>query len=433
MPADPPNVLLLLTDQQQAGALGAIDDTFRTPALDGLANEGTLFTGCHSTHPQCSPARSSIVTGRYPHQTGMATLPSWGPGALDSGLPSVARPFGAAGYETAYVGKWHLGEDCIEDFGWEETTNVHETANPPEGTPADTTTRDRVIEYLADRDADSPFFLTASFNLPHPGFYEDPGFASWYDRGAVPLPDSIDDDLAAKPAFQAERAAETGGRLSETEVRDMRYKYRTMVSRVDDHIGRIVTALEANDLRENTVIVFASDHGDMQGAHGLTKKGVIAYDEILRVPLIVDVPGRTAYRDRIPDLCSIAAIPAILLDAAGLSTEQFDGESLLPAFDRPAPPDDERVFFEHHYAYWGFHPYRGVRTTDWKYVEYLLDDTDELYHVAEDPNEMENRSGETAVEEIERRLQRMVRTWWQTTGGDDADWLEAPEHAGADG
>ncbi|MFB6295757.1 MAG: sulfatase [Halobacteriales archaeon] len=426
MATDRPNVLQILTDQQQARALGAVDGSFETPNLDRLAESGALFTGCHSTHPQCSPARSSLVTGQYPHRTGMSTLPGWGPGPLDADLPSVARPFRAAGYETAYVGKWHLGEDTIDDFGWEVTRNVHETSNPPEGTPGDTTTRDRAIEYLAARYGDAPFFLTASFNLPHPGFYEDPGFADRYDRDAVPMPESFADDLADKPAFHRDRAGGSEGGLTESEVRDMRYKYRTMVSRVDDHVGRILDELETQGLREDTAVVFTSDHGDMQGAHRLAKKGVIAYDEILRVPLIVDLPDRESRRDRIPDLCSLASIPATLLDAAGLSTGEFEAGSLLPALDRTAPPDEERVFFEHHYAYWGFHPYRGVRTRDWKYVENLLEETDELYHVAEDPHEMENLSGEPEHAAVESRLQDTVEEWWEQTGGEEAAWTDPP-------
>jgi len=426
---DSPNVVLLLTDQQQARALGAVDDSFRTPHLDGLIDDGVLFTGCHSTHPQCSPARSSIVTGQYPHQTGMYTLPDWEPGPLDPDAPSVARPFREAGYETVYVGKWHLGEGNIGDLGWERTENVHETANPPEGTPGDTTTRDRAVEYLDAHDGERPFFLTVSFNLPHPGFYEDPGFDHWYDREDVGVPANFDDDLADKPAFHAKRARECGSGelLTEAAVREMRYKYRTMVSRVDDHVGRVLAALEANDLREDTVVAFASDHGDMQGSHRLSVKGVVAYDELLRVPLVVDVPDRESRRDRVPDLVSLRDLPTTLLDAADLPADGIDGESLLPTFDRTEPPSDERVFFEHKYAYWGEHPYRGVRTREWKFVEYFEDATDELYHMGKDPGETTNLTGEAEYERRESRLREAVREWWERTGGDENRWTDPVE------
>jgi choline-sulfatase len=429
--------MLLCSDQQQAHALGAVDDSFRTPHLDRLADRGTLFTGCHSTHPQCSPARSSLVTGLYPHQTGMYTLPDWDPGPLDPSLPSVARSFRDAGYETAYAGKWHLGGDPAR-FGWTTTMNAYPASDSPAETPAaeemsaheatmDVITHERAVEYLDAHGGEDPFFLTVSFSLPHPEFYEDPAFSNWYERDAVPLPESFDDDLADKPAFHRERALGSEGDLSEAEVRDIRYRYRTIVSRLDDHVGRVLDGLEANGLRDDTVVLFTSDHGDMQGAHRLNKKGVIAYDEILRVPLILDVPDRTSRRDRISDLCSWISIPSTLLDAAGLSMDAVGGESLLSAFDRTAPPSDEAVFFEHKYAYWGEHPYRGVRTCDWKYIEYLSDDTDELYQMGDDPHELDNLAGDPDYADVETELREKVRNWWDRTDGDEDAWTSPVE------
>lgn len=102
-----------------------------------------------------------------------------------------------------------------------------------------------------------------------------------------------------------------------------------------------------------------ADHGDVLGGHGLLKKGVVACDEILRAPLIVDVPGRESAREAVPDRLSLAGVPGGLLDAAGLDYGRFDGGSFLDALDRVAPPPDERVSFEHRYAYWGGHPYRA--------------------------------------------------------------------------
>ncbi|WP_276256563.1 sulfatase family protein [Halomontanus rarus] len=420
-----PNVLLLCTDQQQARALGVADETFETPHLDRLAADGVRFTECYTTSPQCSPARSSLVTGQFPHQTGLYSL--WGGygGPLDPALPSVGRHFRNAGYRTVYIGKWHLGGgdpvSHLQSFGWEETANAHTVANPPEGTPADTTTRDEAVTFLSAYDGEEPFFLTASFNLPHPGFYEDPGFAHWYDREDVPMPKSFADDLSDKPAFHRERSRELD--LDEEAVRDMRYRYRTMTSRVDDHVGRILDELSAQGLREDTIVVFTSDHGDMQGAHRLSLKGVVAYEELLRVPLLVDVPDRDTARNVIPDLVSWTAIPGTLLDAAGLPYDAFEGGSVLPALDRDAPPVDEQVFFEHKAAYWGHHPYRGVRTREWKYVENMLDERDELYHVATDPHELHNLSGAPSYENAEAALRSAVDEWWDRTDGDAESWL----------
>jgi arylsulfatase len=422
---DRPNVLLVCTDQHPWFALGSVDGSYVTPAFDRLADRGTLFTGCHSTHPQCSPARSSLVTGQYPHQTGMETLFTWGPGDLDGDSPSVGRVFREAGYETVYFGRWDLGRDNARELGW-ETRGLDVTGTPGRaGRDRDAQTLADALSFVTERADDRPFFLTTSFNLPHPPYFEDTTFAPRHDVAEVPVPSSFDDDLADRPAFQRDRAADLD--LDEETVRNVNYQFRTMVSRVDDYVGQLLDALERAGVREETVVVCTADHGDMLGAHGLIKKGVVAYDEILRVPLVVDVPGRESRRERVPDLVSLAELPGTLLAAAGVPRGGFPGGSVLDALDRESPPDDERVFFEHKYAYWGEHPYRGVRTRDWKYVQYFEDPTDELYHVSEDPGETTNHSGNPEYEGHERRLRDSVRAWWDRTGGDDEQWTEPVE------
>lgn len=422
---DNPNVVLLITDQQQAQALGAINDSYETPHLDELAADGTVFTGCHCTYPQCSPSRSSLVTGQYPHQTGMYTLTGWSPGPLDTDLPSVARSFQQAGYETVWGGgRWDLGTENITDFGWRYTRNVDVTGTPgPAGAARDEITMEESVDYIRHHGTEDPFFLTASFNLPHPEFFEAEKFTDRYHRDSVPIPENFEDDLSDKPAFHRQRASDLD--LTQQDVREIGYQYRTMVSLVDDYIGRILRELEAQGIRDETIVLFSSDHGEMLGAHGLSKKGVLAYDEILRVPLIVDIPDRQSERERIPDLVSNAAIPGTLLDAAGLPYDAFDGGSLLPALDRSAPPENDAVYFEHKYAYWGEHPYRGVRTADWKFVEYLTDDTDEFYHIAEDPLELDNLAGTPAVSANETRHRELVQEWWDRTDGDAEFWASS--------
>ncbi|GAB3686607.1 sulfatase [Salinarchaeum chitinilyticum] len=429
MPESSQNVLFIITDQHQARALGAVDDSFHTPALDELAEDGTLFSNAYCTTPQCSPSRSSLVTGQYPHQTNVRTLSNWGPHELDPESHSVGRSVANAGYETMWAGRWDLGAENITDLGWEFTRNVDITGtNEESGVSRDRTTATEVSRYLEGYEGEEPFFATASFNMPHPPFFEAESFAEYYDREDVSLPASVADDLSDKPSFHADRAKHPECQLTEDDIRELRYQYRTMVSLVDSFVGEILTTLRDEGLYDDTAIIFTSDHGDMQGAHGLNKKGVVAYEELLRVPLIVRHPGMDSVRDRIPDLVSTAQIPGTIVDIACDSVpDEFEGGSLLPAMRRSEPPSQQRVFFEHNFAYWGHHPYRGVRTPEWKYVEYLGDDTAELYHLESDPHEMSNLYPSSEHEAILADLQADLREWWSETDGDTEAWTTEPE------
>jgi arylsulfatase A-like enzyme len=245
------------------------------------------------------------------------TLSNWGPYELDPESNSVGRTLQEAGYETTWVGRWDLGAENITDLGWEFTRNIDVTGSTEdEAQYRDRTTVTEVNRYLRSYDGEKPFFVTASFNLPHPPFFEDEEFAEQYDFEDVSLPSNFDDDLTTKPDFHRERAEQPECQLSPEETREIRYQYRTMVSRVDAYVGEILETLRDEGLDDDTVVVFLSDHGDMQGAHRLNKKGVVAYEEILRVPLIVRHPEMETPRDRIPDLVSTAAVPGTLVEMA---------------------------------------------------------------------------------------------------------------------
>jgi choline-sulfatase len=424
-PVEQPNVLCIVTDQQQARALGAVDDSYDTPALDALAGSGTLFANAYCTHPQCSPSRSSLVSGQFPHQTGVYTLPYWGGYPMPEDATSVGRAFREAGYDAVWTGKWHLGSDNVAGLGWEEADPAPDERDDDEvdsRVGMDAVTADRAEAYLEG--ADEPFFLTASFRLPHPPYLVAEEVADRYDRASVPIPDSYYHDDADKPDYHRERRAHWD--LSEEDVRQMGYEYRTMVSQVDAYVGQLLDALEREGLREETVVLFTSDHGDLTGAHGIGKKGALPYEELLRVPLIVDVPWIEG-PDCVSDLVSLAAVPGTMLDAAGLGVDDFEGGSLVPHLrGEPGGAGGNRVFFEHKYAHWGEFPFRGVREGDWKYVEYLDRDDEELYHLGEDPSELHNRAGDPAFDEVTARLRGAVENWWDRTGGDVDDWVESP-------
>ena len=431
MPPEKPNVLQIISDQQQARALGAVDDSFDTPNLDRLAESGTLFTDAYCTHAQCTPSRSSMVTGQYPHQTGCYTLPNWGGYPLEpDSNPSVAREMADAGYDVTWAGKWHLGGDNMEALGFDPLPEAPGEVSDDERENRghdDTNATLRGLQYLDQYKGDDPFFMTVSWRLPHPRWYVEEEFADRYDRDEIPLPESLHADRSDKPEYVQDRADRCD--LTEEEAREIRFCYRTFVSKIDALVGDLLDKLEAEGLREETAVVFHSDHGDMQGAHGIDKKGSIPYEEIHRIPIIVDVPWLDAERDRVDDLVTNAAVPGTIMDAAGVEVpDTFEGGSLLPALDRSARPDDERVFFEHKYAHWGEFPFRGVRTRRWKYVEHLHGDERELYDLENDPHELENLAADPSDEHVGLMadLQGNIEAWWDDTDGDVDDWVNSP-------
>lgn len=155
----------------------------------------------------------------------------------------------------------------------------------------------------------------------------------------------------------------------------------------------------------------------MQGAHRLRLKGVIPYKELYNVPMILYIPGMEPARKVIPDLLSTAAVPGTLLEAAGLPvSDRFEGGSFLPLIQRKERPAEEKVFFEHYKAYWGFHPFRGVQTTKWKYVFYYQEALEEMYDLEADPDENRNVAGRPEFDETRRRLKDEVDRWWEATG-----------------
>jgi len=459
----PRHVLFITSDQQQAGAMGCTDPSYVTPHLDALANRGVRFTQAVTTAAQCTPARASWETGRYPHEVGVNQIGH----AIRPDLPLVAKVFADAGYDTAHFGKWHLFTPPTQ-CGYQVTAyrtdgiapGSADTAHPERWSAHDAEATAQAIHYIRDS-GERPFFMALSYYSPHPGnlpFELIETFRHLYPRKDMPVPHSFyADDLCTKPMFQRERADSPECRLTEEQVRIDAQKYRTMVSNLDWNIGRVMAELDNKGILQETAIVFSSDHGDLQGAHRLRLKGVVPYRELYNVPLIVVDPadkngGRVSDR-----LVSSAAVPGTLLRLAALSVpEDFAGGVLpdvfpqdlqsgepspseLPSSGLPPrelqpgelPLDEEHVFFEHYKAYWGFHPFYGIQTVAWKYVYYYQEDLEEMYDLVRDPDELVNVAADPAVGAIKERLRSQVSAWWEQTGALRAAPVKAADVDGA--
>jgi arylsulfatase len=425
-----PNVLWIMVDQQQSRAMGLLDPSYRTPNLDKLARRSIRFDKHITAAAQCTPARATWMTGRYPHQVGVNQLGH----ALSADQPTVAKEFLKSGYETAYFGKWHLYTPPNE-HGFEITARPNEgyldygggeADNERAWSHMDAITTAQTLHYLDHYTGEKPFFAVTSWNMPHPGIDAQPfelieRFASGHPLEEMPVPRSFyEDDLSTKPAHQRIRATTGEGVLDEAAIREDAQKYRTMLELMDWHLGRVLDMLEQRNLLDDTAIIYTSDHGDLQGAHRLRLKGVVPYKELYEVPLLLHIPGRTVDGGIVERITSSAAVPGTLLDIAGIPLpDSFEGGSLLPFLESTETMkknEDDFVFIEHYKAYWGFHPFRGIQTNRFKYVYYYNEDVEEMYDLVMDPDELRNVADDQLNAEIKAVFRQQVDDWWERTG-----------------
>ena len=416
MAGDRPNVLLVFSDQETHHALLP---GVSAPHQARLAARGTAFAEPYCTSPQCSPARGSILTGLYPHQTGVQTnLDAAHARDLAPGTVTLGTLAREAGYRTAYFGKWHLSRTQGADaFGFELAFHPggHGRADP--GVTA------RAVAWLEERsrEPEQPWLAVVSFGNPH-DIYAFPRVHGYPVRAEVPPPPSLGDDLSQKPAPQTRYLREDQGRplAGATAERWRRYRsmYRDLIADVDGCLGRLLDVLDLRRLWRNTAVVYTSDHGDLGGAHGLPFKGPCLYEELVRVTLLMAwqgvVPvqnvqaGLVSHLDLLPTLCA-AMGRAVPPDRPGLS--------LLDLL--AGRPWRRELFFEYLAKQQWVCPIRGLRCGPWKLSRYLDGGAEELYHLGEDPREMVNLAGSgdpayrRALAEMDARLDR-----WRTQVGD---------------
>ena len=421
------------------------DPVAHTPFLDALAGEGVRFTHMTSAHGQCVPSRASFITGLPPHECGVVVNYGFydhqnrlNPGR-DQTIGCVLRD---AGYHTAYFGKCHFGLP-LDVLGYDEgidhdTRRVEDVEAEARGIkyvpPAlrrDYLAVDDAVEWLQAYEPDParPLFFTFSTNLPHPPFFHEPAYP--VDAASLALPVSYDEEtFATKPTWQRTHAEGDHSAGDEAQARDELACYYSMIAMTDEHCRRVAEQFKRLGLWDDTIVLFVADHGDMMGAHGISKKGTLPYEELYNVPCIFKLTaGQTSARAVVDDLVSSVQLAGSLCTLAGVAPAQaFPHGDLCAAFVCDSHPDDEIVFFEHHAAYWGIHPFYGARTRDFKYVRYFGDaDTGlvELYHLATDPHELTNVAGQVEHADTKRRLAQAADAWWQSTGGRDFAWYES--------
>ena len=361
----PPNVLVVLTDQQRWDTLGAYDNPMGvTPILDSLARQGTTIEQAISPQPLCGPFRAAFQTGKYATETGVwqSAIP------LGEDEPTLADRFKSAGYDVGYVGNWHLAstfDDPVPpeqrggyDDYWvaadvpEFTTQPHEgKLYDADGEPVefDGYRVDAFTEFAVDGldSLSEPFFLVVGYVEPHDQndiwtFVAPDGYAERHDRNPYVPPDLRD------------RPGEWHRELPD---------YYGIVQRIDECMGDILDALSERGIRDRTLLAYTSDHGctfrSRPGEHKRTP-----HESAIRVPAILSGPGFDTGRD-IERVTSLLDLPPTLLDVAGIDVpDEMWGRSLLPCVRGDAPDGESEAFVQVSESQVG----RALRTDRWKYA-----------------------------------------------------------------
>lgn len=439
-----PNVLFVLTDDQRWDCIGlAPNSRVKTPNIDRIGREGVYFRNAFCTTSLCSPSRASILSGLYAHTHGVTNNFTEYP----ADLPSWPRSLQKAGWETAYIGKYHMGEEnddprpgfdhFVTHKGQGKYWDTEFRANGGERQVVKgyytTVVTDMAEEWIRARKGDKPWMMILGHKAPHSFYTPEPKYEAAFNDVEVKYPATafqLDDN----PAWYKERLDTWHGIYGP--LFDFRKKwpdptpagvaafaamarsYRATILSVDDSVGRLLKLLEERGELENTIVVFMADNGILEGEHGMVDKRT-AHEPSIRIPLVVRAPS---LKPRVVDRMVLTQdVAPSLLELCGLPPlARSHGRSWVRLARGEADPG-WRTSFLYHYNYEKQFPYtpnvRAVRTERWKYVRYPHGDGGpdrhkaELFEIAADPDETRNlieRKPDVAKElraELDRLLQ----------------------------
>ena len=455
-----PNILFIMSDDHAGHAISAYGSVInRTPNLDRIAREGMLFRSAFVTNSICGPSRATILTGQFGHLNGVAVneVP------LHPDTLTFPKLLGAAGYQTAIIGKWHLlslpsGFDHYEVLQGQGTYY-----NPRFFRQGDTTTiegyttdviTDRALSWLQTRrDSTRPFLLMYQHKAPHRAWDPGPDHLDLYRDTQIPEPPTLFDDYSGRaspartqemtvahhlddrdlkflappeltpdqlarwnasygPENTAFRAANlTGDALTRWKYQRYIKDYLRTVASVDDNVGRILRFLDESGLARNTIVVYTSDQGFYLGDHGWYDKRWM-YEESMGTPLLVRWPGVVKAGSVNNDLVQNLDFAQTLLEAGGVAAPPtMQGRSLVPLLRGTTPRDWRDALYYQYFEYPGWHMVRrhyGVRTKRHKLIHYYEVGEWELFDLERDPREMRSvyadRGYATVVRDMKRRL-----------------------------
>lgn len=460
-----PNILLIYTDQQRYDTIGAMGNSIiQTPNLDRLVREGVAFSHATTPSPVCMANRWSLHSGQWTtthqcysnHHTGIKP---------ETDIPTMLRE---AGYVTGLSGKNHSFLTAEDMDYWDENPSLPhhpeweqwleweayrnqqyprlaEVPVPTSITSEHAKTESAIRFIEEHKDTEKPFFLWLSYLYPHTPFEAPEPYFSMYEE--LPSPHIETEGLIDKPFRQQFHQHNNDAIIpfSDQQIALMRRVYYGMMTMIDGEIGRLLDYLDDNNLSENTLIVFTSDHGDYQGDHGLIAKSPSLYDVLVRVPMIFRWTGQIDAGRIDKGFASHIDFMPTFADVAGISCpKQSQGVNLMPflkdeletpirsyAISEYGVPDkpysEQRLHAEDLQEKQFTNPWNDklswegnpvtlagritmIRTHDWKYID-EPDGTCELYDLTSDPHELVNLWNNSAVLDIQTELQKQLEAW----------------------
>ena len=441
-----PNILFIMADQMASRALPIYGNSkVIAPNLQKLADTGVVFDNCYCNLPMCGPSRASLHTGVLPFSMQMYDNAS----EFHADIPALPHYLRDLGYRTELAGKMHfVGPDQMHGYDKRHTTEIYpanfawtvDWSQGREYRPTNLTMApviesgtcirslqmdyDDEVEYygtqaiydLARKPDDKPFFLTVSFTSPHSPFVISNEYWDLYNHDDIELPSVPEipleekDHLSRNLHYCQARHLYT---VTDEHRRNARHAYYGMVSYIDDKVGSLLQALERSGLRNNTLVVFTSDHGEMMGERGMWFKQHF-FEWAAHVPLIASMPTRFE-PSRVKNNVSLIDLMPTFLDLAAEEkfddyVDEIDGQSLLGALQGEADNLNDIVISEFA-ADGSTGPSRMVKKGIWKYM-YLEGVDTLLYKLDDDPNEVNNLSGNPDYANIESELSAIALENW---------------------
>ncbi len=438
--SDKPNIVFFMGEGLRSDEFSSVGNhILKTPNMDRIGREGVRFDNAFVTNSLCLPSRASFLTGAYSHTTGATTNDQ---SRVPRNYTMVTDVLKEHGYETAFVGKSHVG-GALLDHRWDyyfgflgQADYLHPTIiegrdgkySPAKtyDTYVDDILTDKAVEWINTR-GDKPFALFLWFYGPHSPFYRPRRMLDRFNGVKIPVPENFNEDLtnyAGKPRA----VAEAENKIGTTEVfvdnprslEELVKDHYVGVESNDEDVGLVMAALKAKGKLDETAIMLSSDHGFFLGEHTFYDKRLM-YEPSIRIPMMIRYPKAIAAGQRRKEMVLNIDAAQTLLDIAGLSAPAtMQGRSFLPLAMGKSLPDWRKDWLYEYYeypAYENVRPHRGVRTDRYKFIHFFTEPQEyELYDLQSDPNEDHNQYGKPGFEALTATLTGRLAMLRKETG-----------------